>query len=56
VDSLEKCLNMIEGYFSVHNFFDGENTFLDWVVLLSLLKVFMNLFLEGLDPFTNIAT
>jgi hypothetical protein len=23
--SLEKWLNMIEGYFSVHNFFDGEN-------------------------------
>jgi hypothetical protein len=25
VDALEKWLNLIEGYFFVHNFFDGEN-------------------------------
>jgi hypothetical protein len=24
VDTLEKCLNLLEGYFSVHNFFDRE--------------------------------
>jgi hypothetical protein len=23
-DALEKCLNLLEGYFSVHNFFDRE--------------------------------
>jgi hypothetical protein len=25
MDALEKWLNLLEGYFSVHNFFDGEN-------------------------------
>jgi hypothetical protein len=25
VDALEKWLNLLEGYFSVHNFFDREN-------------------------------
>ena len=25
VDALDKCLNNLEGYFSVHNFFDREN-------------------------------
>ena len=25
VDSLEKWLNLLEGYFFVHNFFDREN-------------------------------
>jgi hypothetical protein len=25
VDALEKWLNLLEGYFSIHNFSDGEN-------------------------------
>jgi hypothetical protein len=32
VDALEKWLNLLEGYFSVHNFFDGKK------ITFSLLK------------------
>jgi hypothetical protein len=32
VDAIDKWLNLLEGYFSVHNFFDGEN------ITFSLLK------------------
>ena len=33
IDSLDKWLNVLEGYFSVHNFFDREN------ITFALLKV-----------------
>jgi hypothetical protein len=33
VDAIQKWLNLLEGYFSVHNFFDREN------ITFSLLKV-----------------
>jgi hypothetical protein len=37
VDGLEKWLNILEGYFSVHHFFDREN--ITFIVLKSLLHV-----------------
>ena len=33
VDVVDKCLNLLEGYFSVHNFFNREN------ITFALLKV-----------------
>jgi hypothetical protein len=33
VDAIEKCLNLLEGYFSIHNFSDREN------ITFVLLKV-----------------
>jgi hypothetical protein len=38
VDSLEKRLNMLEGYFSIHNFFDRENITFDLLKTLPHVK------------------
>jgi hypothetical protein len=49
VDALEKWLNLLEGYLSVHNFFDRENTTLALLKALPHIKHWWETYCEQLS-------